>query len=382
MFVFGYFVPLPWLIAAVTLVATLYVFWPSLRARPAQPATANGSGADKAPRVSAAAPPTLPKGVNLLFGVVLSVFVAWAIEIAIYGTLYAIGPTTLAGSTSARAIAHGFGWIGGGIVAVLFFIQGLRPAIAIGYKGMPTVIGGRSPIWLLHPEGWSWTIPYISGIEPENMQGRPIIDKADPEAEEIEVDALALVMPAPEGSPQTKTLSDMEKFFFAQVKVRIAARIQTFNPFVYRGFTDPESYLFSAIQQEVRLWVKDKQLFELPGLKADLQSHLEDKLDAIGKEMGIDFIRLAVTDIKLPKEIREASVKIPVELIERSAEKYQAETLDQIIQYLKRTLKDLPDRELKNMALAITGKGTSQAYSFEGNAPIPVVPVANAPKGG
>lgn len=381
MLIFGYFVPLLVLIALVVATATIYVFWPSLRARPAQPA-ANAPEADEAPRVPATAPPTLYKGVNLLLGVVLSVFVAWAIEIAIYGTLYSIGPTTLAGSTSTRAIAHGFGWIGGGIVAVLFFIQGLQPAIAIGYKGMPTVIGGRSPVWLLHPEGWSWTIPYITGIEPENMRGRPLIDKENPEDEEVEVDALALVMPAPENAPRTKTLTDMEKLFFAPVKAKIVIRIQTFNPFVYRGFTDPESFLFGLIQQEVRLWVKDKQLFELPGLKADLQSHLEDKLDLAGKEMGIDFIKLAVNDIDLPEDVKKASSRIPVELIERSAQKYEAETVNQIVSDLKAKIPGLEARELKNMVLAIIGKGTSAAYSFEGNTPIPVVPVANAPKGG
>ncbi len=158
----------------------------------------------------------------------------------------------------------------------------------------------------------------------------------------------------------------MERFFFTKVTVRVAVRIKVFDPFLYTSSQDAEGILFSAIREQVRLWVRDKQLFELPNLKENLTDHLLTNLDGIGADMGIDFIKLFVTEILPPEDVLNAAAQIPITLISRAKTIYQAETIDMITDRLKGKFSDLDGRDLKNLVLTSLGLATTQVVSIEG----------------
>jgi hypothetical protein len=226
------------------------------------------------------------------------------------------------------------------------------------------------------------------------MKGRPLFkprDDTDPKAEEIVVDVLVKVLPAPTTDPQSPTVQAgvatspptppttaakrprktaaqkaVEKLFFAKAKIKIAVRIQVFDPFLYLSFESVEALAFNFIAEEVRLWAMTKQIYQLPNLKEKLRAHLEAKLDKTCEDMGIDFIKLAVVDVELPQNIQDEAALITVGLIRRSEQVYQAQTIDRIMEQLRRQLPNLDDTGMKNMALQIAGSATTQVVSIEG----------------
>jgi hypothetical protein len=109
-----------------------------------------------------------------------------------------------------------------------------------------------------------------------------------------------------------------------------------------------------------------KQIYQLPNLKEKLRAHLEAKLDKTCEDMGIDFIKLAVVDVELPQNIQDEAALITVGLIRRSEQVYQAQTIDRIMEQLRRQLPNLDDTGMKNMALQIAGSATTQVVSIEG----------------
>jgi hypothetical protein len=339
--------------------------------------------------------PIRSKGEIVATGAAISIVSGSLVIAVVYGLFYLFLPDLFSiGFFRAVIILLS---VGLGIVAgFIVWDSGKQPDIPIGWRGVPTILRSRSSRRRLYPEGINWVIPFIGGYIPVNMKGRPLFrpkDDSDPKAEEIVIDVLVKVLPAPTTNPQPiatqagtatapstppttgakrvkqqKTVAQqaMEKLFFAQAKIRIAVRIQVFDPFLYLSFESAEALAYNFIAEKVRLWAMTKQIYQLPNLKEKLRAHLEAELDGACKDMGIDFIKLAVVEVELPQNIQNEAALIAVELIQRSKQIYQAETVEEIMKRLRAQLPNLGDTEMKNFALQVAELATTQVVSIEG----------------
>lgn len=363
-------VGLPVLAAVAT-----YLFFES-HERGQQPATA--PQAKKKKPSTPRSPPTLPKGTAVLVGVATSAAIGlltFAIVVAGYGMVLPhdsrwTGP--LVASALVGAVATGY-----------LFWEGLgAPDIPLGWKGVPLILRARSWVRFLLPEGKQWAIPYLFEFEPVDMRGMPLVSHPDnPEQEEIVImDAMARLDPPDPTTPtgqSSRATKEVARILRIPLIVKIAARIALIDPFRAQDFDGIKDFLYAQLQEAARTFIQEHDAFDLlkPDKKRQLTKHLEDKLCQLALEMGVNFIKLAVTEIKLPAKINEATENVVVEWIQRASEVYNAETLGRAVEILRPLFPTLGDKELKNMVLTGARLATTQAYSFEGQGAVPVVPL-------
>lgn len=328
--------------------------------------------------------PVLPKGSAYVFGVVFSIIFAWLVHVILYGVL-ALSSGNLIGNWFVYYFAWGLSWLGGILVGIAVFLLGKLPEIPTGNKGLLRFLGGRiseAPGWkwykILFPEGFgNWIIPLITSMTPIDMRKRPLIKRANPDDDVIVVNAQANVVMEPGTVLPTGTTP---QHFIIDTKIKIAVRVQTIDPYAYLSNDDAEGILFNFIAEEVRKFVlslNEMDIFSLPDIKEDLKVHLEERLDRIAANMGLDFVKIAVTDVELPKEILDATAKIPIEVVERAQQLYQGETIQKITQRLKSEFPGLSPRELKNLVLQTADLAKTTVTSFEGQAVPVVTPTQN-----
>ena len=340
------------------------------------------------PRTPITRPIMLPKGSPIIIGLLISAMVGAALTFGLYGILRLSFPTAVAQRPDKALIALAtFGTIST-FFAVWVFISGFSAKpVQVGYGAIPLILKARSWIKILLPEGISWSIPYLFEPREYDLRARALFETDDPNDDVIEVKALAKVIPpditTPPGAKESDTIQNVKKVFEVPVKVKVVVRIQTFDPYRYAGYNNPEGLLLGSIEERVREFVRGtiedgKDAFNLPDLKEEMTAALIDQLEETAAHMGIDFIKLFVTEIRLPKDISKEGENLLRELIQRSREMYQAQTLEQTVKILKPHFPNLGDKELKNMVLTAARLATTQAFSYEGG-PGTVLPITTPP---
>lgn len=286
MLIFGYFVPLPALIALVVAIVAAYVFWPSLRARPAQPAT-NGPAVPPA----GASPTRLGKdsAQQHIFGPITpsiwgGLALCAVLALLLYNLFGEIVPADDDFSEVRAVVAV--------VIAGYYFYVSLV-TVETGSRGATLFFGkGRYPFLCSRmglPEGLNFA-PY--GIVT---------------VKEVDVREM-----------QIKFMDNVEAYTSDQVLATVSGFLQrTFTDvFAYLGVVEADKSLAGLALQATRTVIKQYSAKELvQKSKDELSLEIEEELDRLITEdgtnpeafnWGLEVRHVVVEEIRVPEGIEKA----------------------------------------------------------------------------
>lgn len=355
----------------VPVVAVLYVQQLPHPLKPRQPVKIPGGPRLARATIHRIPMPIAPKGFSIFVGIVDAVFIGLVASAFLNLLTRWFFPIIMSYHGFYYKVFSGSAWALA-IVAGLQAYHGWKAMpVPVGSVGVPLWFGGRSPIKFLFPEGSNWS-PF--GAKNIDMRVRTLTQEGGgPGVEEIEIYALAIASPPKEDPPDKRRHRRDAGNFFALVKLVVAARIQTFDPFLYLSNESVETILRELLKARLRVFISTKELLKVPRLKDEMSAVIQKELDAVAARSGIDFVKLLVVGVDLPTGITDQGAEIYVQRLKRTNQRFQAETLRQATAKLKEALPQLGELELRNMVLAAAGlTSTVNVQSFEGRGATPV----------
>lgn len=310
--------------------------------------------------------------VNLTWGLLMSMLISTTILFPVWYVL-SIFATEISSSLLA---AFGF-FLAFFSITAFAFVEGFHDT-EIRHVSVPRFLGRRLPGWKLLDEGKFWLIPYLQDAEPVDIRMRPL--EKDIEGlpkEEVEVVALAKPRVSADNEDEAVTiLSQIPNV----VILKVIAQIQTYVPYYYLNVDDAEGILHSVLERTVRMSVRNIDPMNISDYQETITCYLNaEKVDdpdeeaaAVGRKLqlqarqsGIRFTQLAITDARLPKKVEEEAMAFLLERIQRGKETYQATTLTQTAERLRKEF-GLEGRELSDTTLVAAGLANMHVNSVHG----------------
>lgn len=243
--------------------------------------------------------------------------------------------------------------------AVLFFAAGLRRPIPIGFVGVRKFLKKRLENAKLVCEGYSWLFPGFMSAEEVDVRPRPLNPNASsPEDLEVEID----------GQMKPKKIDGEDGVEQVPVLgiVRVAAQVQTVDPYTYLGVSQAEAQLMKTLESRVRIEIAEKDPLTLPQEKSILSARLLEILQPIALRSGLRITRLDITDVRQPDDIEKEAQDFAKERVQRRSKEYQSETWNQTGATLKKQYKDLSDQETMDAVLVGDGRASKSITSIQG----------------